>query len=143
MGFLILNVVAAMVKKWEKLPNAINRTLFVALVISIKHLLIPSLVESQEFLTDPILQNPTSDSVNIVWFTEFEGEDHYVEYGKDFLQKVPSCTKKLSRMREDDPNGGCKERSIYRHEAHLKDLSSSERLAYRVVSVISKIETIK
>lgn len=84
-------------------------------------------------LTDPLLQNPTAQSVNVVWFTEFEGQDNYVEYGKELYQKVSCQTKKLSRLREDGPTG-CVYRSVYRHEATLTDLPPS-RTPYRVVSV--------
>lgn len=95
-------------------------------------------------LTDPMLQNPTKDTVTVVWFTEFEGKGHFVEYGDSLLQKAICQTKKLSHMREDKSVGeGCVFRPIYRHEAILKGLSSSTRTSYRVVSMMSDIELVK
>ena len=34
-------------------------------------------------LTEPFLQIPTEDSVNVVWFTEFKGSSHKLVYGQD------------------------------------------------------------
>ncbi len=90
---------------------------------------------ANSLLTDPILQNPTPQSINVVWFTAFEGKDHYVEYGEGLLKKVNCHTKKLSRLREEE-TGGCVNRAIYRHEATLTDLSET-RTPYRVASVDS------
>lgn len=33
-----------------------------------------SLLAAPRLLTDPFLQRPTASSVNVVWFTEFEGQ---------------------------------------------------------------------
>ncbi|HEY9736833.1 MAG TPA: metallophosphoesterase [Trichocoleus sp.] len=35
-----------------------------------------------DLLTDPFLQYPTTTSIHVVWFTEFEGRDHAVIYGQ-------------------------------------------------------------
>ncbi|MBD2091125.1 metallophosphoesterase [Microcoleus sp. FACHB-1515] len=96
-------------------------------------------------LTDPFLQWPTADSVQVVWFTEFEGRDHQVEFGDRFEQIAPAATIKLSRMREDgrskigaqtDENQLYQKpvsRNIWRHEATVSGIS--KRTPYRVVSV--------
>ena len=97
-------------------------------------------------LTDPFLQLPTRESVNVVWFTEFEGDRHVVEYGPDLTQIVDATTTKLSRMREDQKSrvGNQREdgqvyqqpteRDIWRHEATVTGLTEGDRLPYRVVS---------
>lgn len=100
----------------------------------------PLLLQGHPLLTDPMLANPTPTSVNVVWFTEFEGVRHFVEYGEGLKKKVECVTTKLSRMRQEAPEG-CKLRLIYRHEAKLKDLSP-DRIPYRVVSAISDREVV-
>jgi hypothetical protein len=88
---------------------------------------------AQGLLTDPMLQNPTPHSIDVVWFTEFEEGSHYVEYGEKLDRKVVAQTKKLTRMREDGLSVPVY-RSIYRHEATLTDLPAF-RIPYRVVSM--------
>ncbi|NJO76528.1 MAG: hypothetical protein HC833_23955 [Leptolyngbyaceae cyanobacterium RM1_406_9] len=39
------------------------------------------MASTSQLLTDPFLQLPTENSVRVVWFTEFEGDRHRVEYG--------------------------------------------------------------
>ena len=56
---------------------------------------------SNSLLSDPFLQLPTANTVNVVWFTEFAGDKHWVEYGTQFKQQVLAKTTKLSRVRED------------------------------------------
>jgi hypothetical protein len=97
-------------------------------------------------LTDPFLQLPTADSVRVVWFTEFEGDSHRVEYGTDFAQRVDASTTRLSRMREDQKSRVGKQtedgqvyekptyREIWRHEATVTGLQVGDRVPYRVVS---------
>ncbi|MEM9213096.1 MAG: metallophosphoesterase [Cyanobacteria bacterium P01_F01_bin.150] len=53
-------------------------------------------------LTDPFLQRPTETSVNIVWFTEFPGVEHRVDYGETLSFSVEATTTQLSRTREDE-----------------------------------------
>ena len=90
-------------------------------------------------LTDPFLQRPSTSSVNVVWFTEFEGTEHIVEYGQS--QSAIATTSQLSQMYEDaDSQAKGKtystltRRSIWRHEAIITDLSSGDRTPYRVIS---------
>ncbi len=103
--------------------------------------------ESQpQLLTDPFLQLPTADSVRVVWFTEFAGTQHRVEYGDNLQHQAIAQTTKLSRMREDQKSrvGAQVEdgqvyqrpvaRNIWRHEAIVSGLTAGVRVPYRVVS---------
>ena len=90
-------------------------------------------------LTDPFLQLPTDSSVQVVWFTEFEGTEHWVEYGEG--QRANAVTIQLSRMREDSDSRvqgrafpEVTRREIWRHEAAVNDLQPGYHLPYRVVS---------
>ena len=94
-------------------------------------------------LTDPFLQLPAEDSVHVVWFTEFEGDQHEVVIGE---QVFTAQTTKLSRMFEDAKSRvgdqiedaqvyqTVTERLIYRHEAQVTGLSAGERQSYFVRS---------
>jgi hypothetical protein len=55
-------------------------------------------------LTDPFLQLPTESSVNVVWFTEWEGESHQVRWGNGLVEVAAARTTKLRSMegRTDD-----------------------------------------
>ncbi|MEB3211082.1 MAG: metallophosphoesterase [Leptolyngbyaceae bacterium] len=97
-------------------------------------------------LTDPFLQLPTNDSVRVVWFTEFEGRRHVVEYGDRLQQSSVATTRKLSRTREDSKSRVGEQveegqiyskpvsRSIWRHEAEVSGLPQNQRVPYRIVS---------
>jgi len=99
-----------------------------------------------KLLTDPFLQLPTENSVRVVWFTEFAGSRHLVQYGTDFENTAIATTTKLSKAREDARSrvGDQTEdgqiypqptnRDIWRHEAEVVDLASNVRTDYRVVS---------
>ena len=92
-------------------------------------------------LTDPFLQLPTENSVNVVWFTEFTGDNNWVLYGNELENKVTATTTKLSRVREDAESKlepGYEQltsRDIWRHEATITGLNPDERVSYKVVSV--------
>ncbi|MEO1443371.1 MAG: fibronectin type III domain-containing protein, partial [Chloroflexota bacterium] len=96
-------------------------------------------------LTDPFLQMPTEDSVNVVWFTEFDTGRNVV-----LLQdgsEIAADTFKMSRIREDNGSWIFREeersalfdaptmRNIWRHEATVGDLEPGERVGYSVMSV--------
>ncbi len=90
-------------------------------------------------LTDPFLQLPTDSSVQVVWFTEFEGAEHIVNYGKDLT--VQAATTKLSRTREDSDSRvqdraflEVTPRDIWRHEATVTGLKPGFHLPYSVTS---------
>jgi hypothetical protein len=98
-------------------------------------------------LSDPFLQLPTANSVRVVWFTEFVGEQHQVEYGDNFQQIAPAATTKLSRVREDQKSKVGQQtddgqiyqkpvlRDIWRHEAEVSGLAADVRIPYRVTSI--------
>lgn len=101
-------------------------------------------------LTEPFLQRPTANAVQVVWFTEFAGSSHRVEYGANFSQVAEATTVQLSRMREDAKSrvGSQTEdgqlyskpvmRNIWRHEAEVSGLTPGVRLPYRVFSMNEK-----
>ena len=102
-------------------------------------------------LTDPFLQLPTEDAVRVVWFTEFEGAEHFVLYGEDLETRADAQTTKLSRVAEDEDSRvavetseetdqesepafeGYTPRDVWRHEALVTGLTG--RAPYRAVSV--------
>jgi hypothetical protein len=91
-------------------------------------------------LTDPFLQLPTDNSVNVVWFTEFSGENNWVLYGDELENKVIAKTIKLSRVREDAESKlepGYQQlvsRDIWRHEATITGINFA-KIPYQVVSL--------
>ena len=93
-----------------------------------------------KLLSDPFLQLPTVSSIQVVWFTEFEGTQHFVEYGHG--NKTAAATMLLSQTYEDSASQVSAQtyteltrREIWRHEATVKDLVPGERIFYRVISV--------
>jgi len=97
---------------------------------------------NQSLLSDPLIQLPTKTTINVVWFTEFLGDRHLVNYGKQLEQIAIAKTTKLSRVREDseslinnlDSPPNKSQRDIWRHEAVIKGLVPSQRVPYRVAS---------
>lgn len=106
-----------------------------------------SMTPAPQLLTDPFLQLPTENSVQVVWFTEFAGSKNTVMYGENLQQTVYASTTKLSRTREDQNSRVGKQtqngqvyqqpvqRDIWRHEARVTGLNPGVRLNYRVASV--------
>jgi 3',5'-cyclic AMP phosphodiesterase CpdA len=98
-----------------------------------------------QLLSDPFLQLPTTNSVHVVWFTEFAGSAHKVAYGNNLKSSAKATTTKLSRVREDrdsrlgksqkDRNKQLTRRDIWRHEAEVTGLTPNARVSYRVTSV--------
>ncbi|WP_242048165.1 MULTISPECIES: fibronectin type III domain-containing protein [Nostocaceae] len=100
-----------------------------------------------QLLTDPFLQLPTANSVRVVWFTEFAGNQHTVAYGENLQQTAKATTTKLSRTREDQKSRVGKQtqdgqvyqqptmRDIWRHEAEVTGLTPGVRVNYRVSSI--------
>ncbi|MGF1498398.1 MAG: metallophosphoesterase [Elainellaceae cyanobacterium] len=117
--------------------------LFLVLNLVFRELMAPP----PQLLTDPFLQLPTPDSVNVVWFTEFPGTRHFVRYGEDLSQSVEADTRRLSRAREDQNSRVGEQteegqvyaqpvdRLVWRHEATVPNLSPAERLPYQVASI--------
>ena len=96
--------------------------------------------QQNSLLSDPFLQIPTENSVNVVWFTEFKGDRHLVKYGTNLERRVTATTTKLTRVREDrdsqinNPPEQTQPRDIWRHEARVTGLESDRRIPYRVES---------
>lgn len=94
-----------------------------------------------QLLTDPFLQLPTETSVRVVWFTEFAGSRHTVNYGPDFQQTAVASSTQLSRSREDEESklattySRLTPRPIWRHEAEVTGLPPDARIPYRVTSL--------
>ncbi|MBD0334585.1 MAG: metallophosphoesterase family protein [Cyanobacteria bacterium Co-bin13] len=124
---------------------------------------ISSLFQGQEpvvmrtdLLSDPFLQYPTSNSMRVVWFTEFAGQDHEVIYGqpgqngqsleadRGGVRRAIATTTQLSRTREDADSKVSQpefqdlkqtvRRSIWRHEAEVTGLTPGARVPYQVSS---------
>jgi Calcineurin-like phosphoesterase len=95
-------------------------------------------------LTDPFLQLPTENSVNVVWFTDFPNENNWVLYGRQLENKILANTTKLTRVREDAESNlepkytQLSDRDIWRHEATITELDSQERIPYQVVSLYNE-----
>ena len=92
-----------------------------------------------KLLSDPFLQMPSEDSVNVVWFTNFEGAEHTLTYGDKTTTEV--TTTALTRMMEDASSqqfgqtyDSVTYRPVYRHEATATELTQGERVAYSVAS---------
>ncbi|MFO7141137.1 metallophosphoesterase, partial [Arthrospira sp. PCC 8006] len=97
-------------------------------------------------LSDPFLQLPTENSVRVVWFTEFSGSQHQVNYGSNLQQNAIASTSQLTRTREDQNSWvGVQTqnnriytqpipRAIWRHEATITDLTPGQRVPYQVHS---------
>ena len=105
-------------------------------------------------LTEPFLQFPTQTSIRVVWFTEFMGDGHAVAYGSNLLESVFTRNIRPIHLREDQYSrvGNQTEdgkvyskpvlREIWRHEAHLTDLTPGKRISYRVTSITENSELI-
>ncbi|BAY23165.1 metallophosphoesterase [Calothrix sp. NIES-2100] len=119
------------------------------------------MTSAPQLLTDPFLQLPTETSVRVVWFTEFAGSQHLVNYGDNLALTSRASTIKLSRTREDErclrratpthfanqtENGQVYQqtlwRDIWRHEAEVTGLTPGVRVNYRVTSVREDGETV-
>ena len=91
--------------------------------------------QGPHLLTDPFLQSPTETSVQVVWFTELSGTDHWVNYGEGLDARAIATTTQLSRTREDQDShintqagdgslyGQVTPRPIWRQEATIPDLT--------------------
>ncbi len=101
---------------------------------------------SSYLLSDPFLQLPTATSVRVVWFTDFAGERHLVNYERKLDKTVEAVTTKLTRVREDQKSQLDRDypqptwRDIWRHEAIVTGLMPNRRIPYQVVSVRDGVE---
>eukprot|EP01004_Peranema_trichophorum_P010653 NODE_946_length_2227_cov_51.256654_g808_i0.p1 GENE.NODE_946_length_2227_cov_51.256654_g808_i0~~NODE_946_length_2227_cov_51.256654_g808_i0.p1 ORF type:complete len:687 (-),score=99.54 NODE_946_length_2227_cov_51.256654_g808_i0:125-2185(-) len=76
-----------------------------------------------KMVTEPFLQLPTLTSINVVWFTNFQGQDHYVSYGKDLGSRANATSKFLPKL------------GLWRHEVTVSDLKSGEKYPYVVTNI--------
>lgn len=101
----------------------------------------------KSLLTDPFLQLPGPDSVRVVWFTEFPGDRHWVDWGDRLEHRAVATTRRLSQTREDAQShlpeavaarrpAGARvwSRPVWRHEAIVSGLQPGRRVPYRVTS---------
>lgn len=137
-AFCIAFIVAM---QWQNLPGHQDFKLYSANPFTRQS---PDVADSaMTLLTDPFLQRPTESSVQVVWFTEFEGRDHIVTYGDGLTAKA--VTTQLSRTREDSDSrvqgrafAEVTRRAIWRHEASVQGLKAGDRLPYAVTSYDEK-----
>jgi hypothetical protein len=98
-------------------------------------------VEPLQLLTDPFLQLPTNHSINVVWFTEFQGIEHQVIYGENFEKIVLADSTLLTKTREDQASSvipaysQITPRKIWRHEATIPDLTQGQKVPYQAISI--------
>ncbi len=116
------------------------------IVVIFLFIIMYSLESQSEFLTDPFLQAPTDNSVQVVWFTEFPGKRNFVVYGENLNRVVEANTTKLSRTREDQDSMVGKQtekgliyqqpmmRDIWRHEAKVIGLTPNISVPYQIIS---------
>ncbi len=108
-----------------------------------------------QLLSDPFLQRPRENSVEVVWFTEFPGSQHLVNYGNNLEQKAIANTTQLSRAREDQKSWvGVQAgdatvysqptvRNIWRHAAEITHLTAGVRVPYQVTSFTAEGEVVR
>ncbi|AFY33435.1 metallophosphoesterase [Calothrix sp. PCC 7507] len=123
-------------------------------LVSVRSLGQTIMTSAPQLLTDPFLQLPTDTSVRVVWFTEFQGAKHIVNYGESLANVVWASTTKLSRTREDQRSRVGNQtldgqsyqqpiqRDIWRHEAEVTGLTPNVRVEYRITSVREDGESI-
>jgi hypothetical protein len=141
--------------RWNWVSSANDRLLLVIIcgliilflsVIPLTQALQGIMPTDLHLLTDPFLQLPTVNSVRVVWFTEFAGDRHEVEYGTSPMKTAIATTTKLSHVSEDQESrvghqtedgqvySQLTPRDVWRHEAEITGLTSGERVPYRVLS---------
>ncbi|MGP6174759.1 hypothetical protein [Corynebacterium sp. A21] len=131
-----------------------------ASLISVPATAAPQTTGEASLLSDPFLQLPGKEQVNVVWFTAEPGTKHVVLTGEienlsseqaraaldEGLAGVTAHTAEstqLSRMYEDAasvipdaPAEGIVSREVHRHEATVTGIAAEGRTPYRVASLI-------
>ncbi len=101
---------------------------------------------AERFLSAPLLQLPTADSVIVVWYTSFEGSDHQLTYTPQdgTPVTVAASSSRLPRLYEDADSRmrgvtftELTEREVWRHEATATGLAPNTRVPYTVSSTTS------
>lgn len=100
-------------------------------------------MNTELLLTDPFLQLPTESSVNVVWFTEWEGESHHLRWGNGLGRMTPATTTKLRSMEGRTDDGERFARDIWRHEARATGLEQGVRVPYFVQSTTGDGRTVR
>ncbi len=105
----------------------------------------------KKFLSDPFLQNPKVNSVEVVWFTNFQGQQHELCYGDRFEHKVTAISSRLERMREDHQSFVLEQkgdgsvyravgpREVWRHQATAA-IPAGVTYPYRILSSDNDIQ---
>ena len=141
-----------------EIPQGSSRNLWffavLILIVLFLGLIMQSFLNKPKLLTDPFLQLPTTNSVRVVWFTEFSGTRNIVAYGENLSKIATANTTKLSRTREDKDSHISDEmkqgiidnnpivRHIWRHEAEVTNLMPGVRIPYLVTSETKNGESI-
>jgi len=92
-------------------------------------------------LTEPFLQLPTANTVEVIWFTEFAGDEHFVRYGENLELVAGAKTTILSKVQEDEQSQWSQileqntPRKIWRHQAQVKEIFYSSPIGYQVTSI--------
>ncbi|TAF52063.1 MAG: metallophosphoesterase [Oscillatoriales cyanobacterium] len=139
-------------------PQGSSRNLWffavLILIVLFLGLIMQSFLNKPKLLTDPFLQLPTTNSVRVVWFTEFPGTRNIVAYGENLSKIATANTTKLSRTREDKDSNISDEmkqgiidnnpivRHIWRHEAEVTNLIPGVRIPYLVTSETKNGESV-
>lgn len=141
-----------------EIPQGSSRNLWffavLILIVLFLGLIVQSFLNKPKLLTDPFLQLPTTNSVRVVWFTEFPGNRNIVAYGEKLSKIATANTTKLSRTREDKDSHISDEmkkgiidnnpivRHIWRHEAEVTNLMPGVRIPYLVTSETKEGESV-
>lgn len=135
-----------MLTSLRSLIAAVFLLLLLLVILIVRPTQQPMLPYSQpRLLSEPFLQLPSSNSIRVVWFTEFAGSSHTVTYGENLKQTAVATTTKLSRTREDQKSRLVVHsqeiqsqqptiRDLWRHEAEVTGLTPATRVPYRVTS---------
>lgn len=101
--------------------------------------------QSRQILSEPMLQNPGTDSVRVVWFSEVESGRHEVYVGEQFERAFEARTTAMTRMLEDRDSQVFQQitselqvpqrRRVFRHEAIVTGLTPGRRVPYVAVSI--------
>ncbi|AFY58098.1 putative phosphohydrolase [Rivularia sp. PCC 7116] len=137
------------IKRFRNRPVSLITIFICVLCVTLVYGCLPNsepAAKTSSLLTEPFLQLPRKNSVRVVWFTEFPGNQNTVAYGKNLNQTVAAKTIKLSHTREDQKSRVGEQtedkqvyqkpvqRDIWRHEAEVTDLEPGEEVDYQVIS---------
>lgn len=102
--------------------------------------------DTRRILSEPMLQNPGTDSVRVVWFSENEGGRHTVRVGEQLEREFAATTTRMSHQLEDSGSQVFqlvtgtwtvpRERRVFRHEALVTGLAAGQRAPYVAISEV-------